>query len=536
MKDQTPHTPHSTRYTLRPTAPQIRWFCAILALIMTSYLTFTTQRVSGTVPTGTDPTQRISLSSSQAEANSGSSYPAIASVTSGSTTTTYVAFSSEASNLVSDDSNLHTDVFLRHLTSNTTRRLSLTTTGGQANGDSWQPSLALQLNASNQPCIIVAYTSSANNIVAGDNNSVSDVFLRDECQATPNTIRLSTAPNPVKETAPSTYAAISSDGQRIAFASESQLTSDDTNDHSDIYVYDRPTSTLRRVSQQNTSLPPSVLTEIERGSWRPAISADGQFIAFEGFYPRWLAGSWPGYDNSIQIFVHDWETEVTVVGSVGPIDGNGNMIGSALDSLQPSVANTTDSGGNPCYLLAFETWGEWSGLPMRERPPAVKDIFLYNSCTNTTVRPILAPNGFPFLDHRHNTDPYLSPTITRVGNDYYYSFVFTSVVEAELIDSSIVDPNYEQDTLTNTRLDNDIFIYTYDNDENPIRILSVGNGQGTDPNQGNNGADRGDSLTPVISTDGCYVAFKSRATNLETPNPPQLDTNWELDIFVRQRC
>lgn len=65
-------------------------------------------------------------------------------------------------------------------------------------------------------------------------------------------------------------------------------------------------------------------------------------------------------------------------------------------------------------------------------------------------------------------------------------------------------------------------------------------GRGWEPwlhvNQGSNGAFRGDSLTPVISTNGCYVAFKSRATNLEAPTPPQLDTNWELDIFVRQHC
>jgi hypothetical protein len=82
-----------------------------------------------------------------------------------------VAFKSKASNLVEGDTNKAEDVFVHDLNQNSTERVSISITGQQANDASSQPTLAISDRA-------VAFTSEATNLVEGDTNSVSDVFVR----------------------------------------------------------------------------------------------------------------------------------------------------------------------------------------------------------------------------------------------------------------------------------------------------------------------------------------------------------------------
>ncbi|MEN4030122.1 MAG: hypothetical protein PQ975_05955, partial [Methanobacterium sp.] len=84
----------------------------------------------------------------------------------------YIAFSSYASNLVAGDINGHKDVFVRDRLLNTTTLVSVSSTGEQGNGDSSQPSISADGR-------YVAFTSYATNLVTGDTNGVSDVFVRD---------------------------------------------------------------------------------------------------------------------------------------------------------------------------------------------------------------------------------------------------------------------------------------------------------------------------------------------------------------------
>ena len=84
----------------------------------------------------------------------------------------YVAFQSDASNLVPGDTNHSTDVFVRDLRSGTTRRVSVATDGTQANGDSFSPAISADGR-------YVAFVSDASNLVPGDTNHSTDVFVRD---------------------------------------------------------------------------------------------------------------------------------------------------------------------------------------------------------------------------------------------------------------------------------------------------------------------------------------------------------------------
>lgn len=110
-------------------------------------------------------TERISVSSTGQQADGFSFEPAI---TPGGY---YVTFKSEASNLVVGDTNNVEDVFVRYLKRKSTERDSISSTGEQANGASSQPTVAFGSST-------VAFTSDATNLVAEDTNGVSDVYIR----------------------------------------------------------------------------------------------------------------------------------------------------------------------------------------------------------------------------------------------------------------------------------------------------------------------------------------------------------------------
>jgi Tol biopolymer transport system component len=115
--------------------------------------------------TATGKTTRVSLSSTEAQANDESAAPAI------SADGRYVAFVSTASNLVPGDTNGVTDVFVRAIWAETTRRVSLRANGGQANGSSD----AVAIGTGRRRIVFRSY---ATNLVAGDTNTDGDIFLR----------------------------------------------------------------------------------------------------------------------------------------------------------------------------------------------------------------------------------------------------------------------------------------------------------------------------------------------------------------------
>jgi Tol biopolymer transport system component len=83
-----------------------------------------------------------------------------------------VAFRSGATNLVAGDTNGHWDVFVRDLVTQVTRRVSVGPAGHQANSESFKP----EISASGR---FVVFSSDASNLVPGDTNDRSDVFVRD---------------------------------------------------------------------------------------------------------------------------------------------------------------------------------------------------------------------------------------------------------------------------------------------------------------------------------------------------------------------
>jgi Tol biopolymer transport system component len=208
----------------------------------------------------TSQTVRVSLNSSEQQGDGESDNPAI------NFDGSFVAFSSGATNLVANDTNASTDVFLRDIAAGTTQRLSVSTSGTQSNGNS--SSCDISDDGSR-----ITFSSVASNLVASDTNGVQDIFIRNRANST--TIRASVSTAGVQSNGLSHSPSISGDGMSVAFGSKgTNLVAIDLNDETDIYVRSLSLNTTRIVSVDALG-EPNVYPCAS-----PSISVDGLAVSF----------------------------------------------------------------------------------------------------------------------------------------------------------------------------------------------------------------------------------------------------------------
>ena len=277
----------------------------------------------------TGTTTRVSVSTAGAQANRQADRPAI------SADGRYVAFVSVADTLVPNDTNGLADIFVRDLAANTTTRVSVSTAGAQSNDSSF----AAALSATGR---FVAFDSFADNLLGAgaDGNNASDIFLRDrdtdndgvmdEAGAV-STTRVSLRDGGALEdngaSGGSFFPALSADGRYVAFKSYStDLVSNDFNGIADIFLRDRQANTTRRVSLNAIGQEVNGLTFDS-----PVISGDGRFVAFQDSNNAVIAGDSNGAPD---IFVYDRDTgavRLASANSAGVIGNNGSS-GPALSA------------------------------------------------------------------------------------------------------------------------------------------------------------------------------------------------------------
>jgi Tol biopolymer transport system component len=182
-----------------------------------------------------------------------------------------VAFYSDASNLVPSDTNDFRDVFVRDRCNNTTERVSVSSSGEQANRPSQAAGFSVAISADGQ---FVAFSSDASNLDEGDDNNRTDIFVRDRAAGT--TTRVSKSAAGESANGPSQFASISGDGRFVVFQSAaSNLVDDDTNGKTDIFVVDRTDGSVKRVSLTTGG------EQADGDSNFPQISADGGTVVFQ---------------------------------------------------------------------------------------------------------------------------------------------------------------------------------------------------------------------------------------------------------------
>ena len=268
----------------------------------------------------------------------------------------WVALAANATNMVASDTNGQTDVFLRDRQANTTTRINNLNNGTQATGGaSLEPDISadgrfvafssaatgttannvttgnlvptgtsrqvfVYDKNSNQSSIVsvvtggatlgngnsslpsisadgrwVAFVSLATNLVPGDTNGESDVFLHD--RQTGTTTRVSVGPGGVQGAGGSFFPRISGDGRFVSFDSPAaNLVAGDSNAKSDAFVYDRTTGTTSLVSLTRT------LAQGNDGSFFPALNYDGRYAAFGSEARNLVLGD---SNDDPDVFVHD---------------------------------------------------------------------------------------------------------------------------------------------------------------------------------------------------------------------------------------
>jgi Tol biopolymer transport system component len=181
----------------------------------------------------------------------------------------FVAFQSEATDLVAMDTNGEWDTFVRDLQNGTTSLVSVNKDGTDSgNRVSARPVISADGR-------FVAFSSDASDLVATDTNRTWDIFVRDLQTGTTTLVSVNKDGTDSGNSHSSTPK-ISADGRFVAFQSEAtDLVAMDTNRRYDIFVRDLQNGTTTLVSVNKDG--------IHSGngySYNPVISADGRFVAF----------------------------------------------------------------------------------------------------------------------------------------------------------------------------------------------------------------------------------------------------------------
>ena len=293
--------------------------CALLTAGLTATLTASlATSPAGAAGTSALPTlERVNVSSAEQQTQGNASR-----FLSMSSTGRYVAFETTADDLVQNDSNGDQDVFVRDRIRGVTTRASVSTSGQQGNGVSLEGAISGDGR-------YVAFTSTSTNLVAGDTNRYTDVFVRDLKNRSTRRVSVSTSGRQAQgfSAAPS----ISADGRYVAFTSAAaNLTTGDRNGSEDVFVRD-----LRKQTTSRVSIP-------RRGAQFAGPSAHG-VISDSGRYVAFIAN--PNDPDNFDVFLRDRKAKTTrwvspglggklLNGAIGPISisGNGRYVGYTSDA------------------------------------------------------------------------------------------------------------------------------------------------------------------------------------------------------------
>ncbi len=378
----------------------------------------------------------------------------------------FVAFFSDAPNLVSGDTNQRRDVFVRDMLLDTIERVSVGFDGSQANGASQFSGFAPAIDADGR---FVSFSSNASNLVPNDTNEREDVFVFDRQTRTTERISIGSAG---EANGSSVSTDISADGRFVVFQSAaSNLVEGDTNGAADIFLFDRETRELRRVSVASDG------AQGNRFSITPAISADGAVVAFASEATNLVEGD---TNDARDIFVFDVGSGVTARVSVSSSGAQANRI-----NFLP------DLNGNG-QLVAFKSEAD---TLVPDDTNGVPDVFVHDRATGQTERVSVDSFGNQAIGGLSS-----GPSISGEGRYVAFASFASNLV--------LDDGNGFSD------------LFVFDRIDHLIRRIS---------NEINNGRPGGNvpDFPPSISLDGRWVGFASAAENI-TPD----DENNQTDVFL----
>ena len=444
----------------------------------------------------------------------------------------YVAFWSVANDLVAGDTNNSADIFVKDLQTGVTTRASLNSAGQEGNGHSFGPSISADGR-------YVLFQSDASNLVSGDTNGQADIFLRDLLTGT--TTLVSPAVGGGSAHGSSLAPAISADGRYAVFESDADnLVSGDGNGVSDIFVRDLQGGTTTRLSDSSTgSFAPALsadgrtvvfetsfglfLSDLTTGATTPIVNGATVHIIDALTHSNVFMGADPGggVDNTGVEFAIKGTPSARLASDIiwSPPEGSPRLVSAftvaqyeatehkislAFDDASENSAQqfTAVSFGHGGYLAQMidVTAGALSSstLLMRERGEALP----------TTFAPSISADG-RFLAFQSGLDVFVrdlpTGTLTRAS----------SAIDGQQADGYSTNPSISGDgrfVVFESNADNLVSGDTNQASDIFVRDLQTGNI--TLVSTASLGQANAASHTPTISPDGRTISFVSDASNL----------------------
>ncbi len=402
-------------------------------------------------------TDRVSLDSFAGEANARSGLADLDG------SGRWMAFESLASNLVGGDQNQVQDIFLRDLVAGVTTRVSVSDLGDEAVDHCFTPSIS-------EDGRFIAFDSRSSNLVPSDTNGAADVFFFDRLNQTLE--RISVATGGGEGDGDSVDPSVSADGNLIAFSSSAtNLAPFDGNSTSDIFVHDRTLGTTVLISWDSNGGPAN------GPSYRPALAADGGWIAFDSTARDLVSGD---LNFMADVFLHELATGQTQRVSLSNSGEEGDW-----DSNLPEISA---AGARVCFrslatnFVAGDT-GSDSDVFVWDRASALLQAVSVDSWgslgNGSSVMSVLSGDGAVVAFHS-------SASNLVAGDGNLFADVFVHELASGMTERISISSSADE---------------------------------------GNQGAQ-----FPALSRDGRLVAFLSDASNLVTN-----DWNAVADVFVHDR-
>jgi archaellum component FlaF (FlaF/FlaG flagellin family) len=382
----------------------------------------------------------------------------------------FVAFSSDAEDLVQDDDNAASDIFVHDRQTGETERVSVDSNGnGTTVGGSENPAISSDGR-------FVAFASQGDTLVPNDTNQDSDIFVRDRTQGT--TTRVSVDSNGVQADDYSSGASdISADGRFVAFSSvATNLVPLDTNGTTDVFLHDLQTGDTERISVDSNEQESQGFPAV---GW--TVSDNGRYVAFQSRADDLVPVNDP--DEQTDVFLRDRTAGTTEVVSLD-INGdpaNDDSDSAALSSDGRFVAFLSGASD----LVPNDTLG-------------VYDVFVRDMQTGTTERVSVDSSGTESNDG--SQDIAISPEGRFVLFDHGAT-------------------NWPGDT---NGTFNDVYVRDRQTDTTERISLDVQGGEGDSDSYGSDNPG-------TLSSNGEFAAFMSDATDLVED-----DNNASRDVFVRE--
>lgn len=209
----------------------------------------------------------------------------------------------------------------------------------------------------------VVFNSFAN-LVPGDNNNATDVFMRD--RQTGELRRVSVASDGAEGNNYSAFASISSNGRHIAFNScATNFDPADTNNSCDLFIHDRELGTTVRAN-----LGPSGEQSFYTTQHHFNLSADGRYFVFDASFD----GAQP------QVYLRDRDTDAN-----GVFDEPGTAVTTLVS--QTAVGSHSLWGYEDVAISPDGRWIAYNALTWDETgSPLGTRLYLYDRVAATTVR------------------------------------------------------------------------------------------------------------------------------------------------------